>query len=165
MATNMFLKLGDIAGECEDANHVGWIEITSWSHGFSQPTTPVRASSGATVEKANHTDLTFTKYLDKATDAILSTCWTGKQLPTAVLELYRADGDKDPVKYLKIDMEKVIVSNYTIGHGGGGDHPSENISLSYGKVTYTYLDQKKLDAQAGAAQPVSHDLIKNTVSG
>jgi type VI secretion system secreted protein Hcp len=164
MASNMFIKLGDIVGECEDKNHVGWIEILSWSHGFSQPSTPVRASSGATVEKANHTDITFTKYLDKATDAILSTCWTGKQLPTAVLECYRADGDANPVKYLQIDMEKVIVSNYGIS-GGSGDHPSENISLSYGKVTYTYLDQKKADAQAGAAKPVSHDLIKNEVSG
>lgn len=165
MATNLFLKLGEIEGECEDQAHVGWIEITSWSHGFSQPTTPVRASSGATVEKANHTDLAFTKYLDKATDAILSTCWTGKQLPTSVLECYRADGDAVPVKYLQIDMEKVIISSYSIGHGGMGDHPAENVSLSYGKVTYTYLDQKKADAQAGAAKPVSHDLILNTVEG
>jgi type VI secretion system secreted protein Hcp len=164
MATNMFIKLGDIEGECEDANHVGWIEILSWGHSFTQPSTPVRASSGATVEKANHTDISFTKYLDKSTDAILSTCWTGKQLPTAVLECYRADGDANPVKYLQIDMEKVIVSNYGIS-GGSGDHPAENISLSYGKVTYTYLDQKKADAQAGAAKPVSHDLITNTVSG
>jgi type VI secretion system secreted protein Hcp len=164
MASNMFIKLGEIEGECEDANHVGWIEILSWQHGFTQPSTPVRASSGATVEKANHTDITFTKYLDKATDAILSTCWTGKQLPTAVLECYRSDGDANPVKYLQIDMEKVIVSGYGIS-GGGGDHPAENIALSYGKVTYTYLDQKKADAQAGAAKPVSHDLITNTVSG
>jgi len=164
MASNMFIKIGDIEGECEDANHVGWIEILSWSHGFSQPTTPVRASSGATVEKANHTDLSFTKYLDKATDAILSKCWTGAQIPTTVVELYRADGDANPVKYLQIDMEKVIVSSYNIG-AGVGDHPSENVTLSYGKVTYTYLDQKKADAQAGAAKPVSHDLITNTVSG
>jgi type VI secretion system secreted protein Hcp len=165
MATNLFLQLGDIKGECEDKNHKNWIEILSWNHGFSQPTTPVRASSGATVEKANHTDLSFSKYLDKATDEILSVCWTGKQIPKATLECYRADGDANPVKYLQIDMEKVIISKYNIGHGGAGDHPMENIDLSYGKVTYTYLDQKKADAQAGSSKPVSHDLISNTVSG
>jgi type VI secretion system secreted protein Hcp len=164
MATNMFIKMGEIEGESADANHPGWIEILSWSHGFSQTTTPVRASSGATVEKANHSDLSFTKYLDKATDAILSHNWTGKMLPTTTVECFRADGDANPVKYLMVEMKQVIVSNYSVS-GGMGDIPVENISLSYGEVTYTYLDQKKEDAQAGAAKPVTHNLITNTVSG
>jgi len=165
MANNLFLQLGKIKGESEDKNHKGWIEIQSWSHGFTQPTTPVRSSSGATVEKANHTDLTVTKYLDMSTDEILSACWTGKQLDKAKLECFRADGDANPVKYLTIDMEDVLVSGYDIGHSGSGDHPMETIRLSYGKVTYTYLNQKKETAQAGSAKPVSHDLKHNTVSG
>jgi type VI secretion system secreted protein Hcp len=164
MATNMFIKIGEIEGEAEDANHVGWIEILSWSHGFSQPTTPVRSSSGATIEKANHQDLQFTKYIDKASDAILSAHLSGRQIPTSTLECYRSDGDAQPVKYLTIDMEKVLISNFNIG-SGAGDIPLENIALSYGKVTYTYLDQKKADGQAGAAKPVSHDLVTNTVEG
>ncbi len=164
MARDFFIKLGDIEGESEDKNHKKWIEIESWNHGFNQPTSPVRSAQGATVEKANHADLSFSKYLDKATDAILSTCWSGKQLPKATLECYRADGDGNPVKYLMIDMDEVIISNYDIS-GSPGLHPLENVSLAYGKVTYTYTDQKKADAQAGAAKPVSHDLKTNTVEG
>lgn len=164
MATNMFLKLGEIEGECEDVNHEKWIEILSLSHGFSQPTSAVRASSGATVEKANHMDISISKYLDSATDAILSTCWSGEQLKTSTIEFYRSDGSATAVKYLMIEMEHVIVSNYSIS-AGGGDIPVESISLSYGKVSYNYIPQKKETGDAAANQPVKADLIKNVVEG
>ncbi|MDM8537990.1 type VI secretion system tube protein Hcp [Desulfobacterales bacterium HSG17] len=71
MATNMFIQFAykkgsNIDGESNDEKHEKWIEVMSWSHGFSQPTTPVRASSGATVEKANHSNLSFSKYMVKS---------------------------------------------------------------------------------------------------
>lgn len=162
MATDIYLKLDGITGECEAKGHEKEIEILSWSHGFSQPTSPVRSSSGATVEKANHQDITFSKYLDSATDEILGKCWNGDQIKTAILSCWRADGKNTPVEYLNIKMEKVVVSTYSIG-GGGGDIPIENVTLSYGKVVYTYKDQKKADGTGGSAKPISHDLIKNEV--
>lgn len=164
MASKMFLKLGEIEGESEEVNHKAWIEILSWSHGFSQPTTPVRASTAATTEQANHSDLSVTKYLDCATDAILSTCWKGEQLKAATVECYRSDGSETAVKYLMVEMEQVIVSNYSIS-GGGGDIPMENISLSYGKVGYNYIPAAKATGDAGANQPVTHDLILSKVEG
>jgi len=164
MATNMFLKLGEIVGESEDENHPKWIEILSMSHSFSQPTAAVRGSSGATTEKANHSDISITKYLDCATDAILSTCWTGEQLPKSEIEFFRSDGSATAVKYLKIDLENVIVSNYSIS-AGGGDIPMENISLAYGKVTYNYIPVTKETGDAAANQPVKADLIKSKVEG
>ena len=100
------------------------IEILSWSHGFSQPTSSVRASSGATVEKANHSDLSVTKYLDSATDDIIKSCWTGKQIKTAKIVCLRSDGSDDNkhIEYLIIDMDEVIISNYSVS-GGAGDLP------------------------------------------
>ncbi|MFH1350717.1 MAG: type VI secretion system tube protein Hcp [Pseudomonadota bacterium] len=165
MATDMFLQLEGIEGESEDKRHTGWIEVLSWSHSFSQMAASVRGSSGATVEKANHSDLSITKYIDKATDDILSKLWNGDMINKASLKLYRADATTNqPVDYLTIDMEKVIVSNYSIS-GGGGDLPLENLSLNYGKVTYTYKVQQKADGTGGAQTPVSHDLIGNVVGG
>ncbi|QTA85799.1 Hcp family type VI secretion system effector [Desulfonema magnum] len=163
MASNMLLKLDTIDGESTDAVHAGegWIEILSWSHGFTQPTTPVRASSGSTTEMCNHSDVSVTKYLDKATDQILNKVWSGKQLAEAHIECYRSDGNNNPVKYLQIDMEKVIISNYNIS-GGGGDVPMENLSLSYGKVTYNYI-QYDNEGNPQGVQPVSHDLTTNEV--
>ncbi|GBC62143.1 type VI secretion system tube protein Hcp [Desulfonema ishimotonii] len=163
MATNMYLKLEGIDGEATDVNHDKWIEILNWSHSFNQPTTPVRASSGSTVEMCNHADMSVTKYLDVATDALLSHIWSGKQIPTAIIECFRADGQNTPVKYLQIDMDKVIISNYSIS-GGQSDLPVENLSLSYGKVKYTYTEYGK-DGAAKGQKPVSHDLTTNEVGG
>lgn len=164
MAGNFFLKLGDIKGESADSSHTDEIQVLSWSHSFNQPTSPTRSSAGGgTVEQANHSDFSFTKYLDAATDDLLKACWSGKHIDKATVTGYRADGDNKPVEYLKIEMEKVVVSNYSVG-GGTGDLPTETVSLSYGKVTYTYTPQKKNDGTGSGAEPVSADLIKQEVS-
>ncbi len=165
MATNIYLKLDKIKGECTAEGHKDEIEILSWSHGFSQPTSSVRASSGATVEKANHSDLSVTKYLDSSTDDFLKACWTGKQIDTGKIVCLRSDGSEDNkhVEYLVIEMEDVIIGNYSIS-GGAGDLPIENISLNYGKVKYTYMPQKKEDGTGGSAEPIACDIRINKVS-
>jgi type VI secretion system secreted protein Hcp len=160
MAINSYIKMAGIDGGSTSSGHEKEIEVMSWSHGFSQPTSPVRSTAGAgSVEQANHSNFTFTKYIDSATDDLLGFCWSGKQIATAVVTCYRADGAKDnkPVEYLKIEMQHVVVSNYSIS-GGAGDVPVENVSLDYGIVKYTYLPQKKDDGTGGSAQPIQHNL-------
>jgi len=160
MATNSYIKMDGIDGGSSAAEHAKEIEIMSWSHGFSQPTSPVRSTAGSgSVEQANHSNFTFTKYIDSATDDLLKHCWTGKQIKTAVVTCYRADGAKDnkPVEYLKIEMEHVVVSNYSIS-GGAGDVPVENVSLDYGIIHYDYTSQKTADgAMLKATRPVTHN--------
>lgn len=166
MATNFFLKLEtpNIEGESTDSSHAKELQILSWSHSFNQPTKPTRSSAGGgTVEQANHSDFTVTRYLDAATDDLLKMCWSGKMIGKGTFTAYRADGDNTAVKYLEVLMEEIVVSNISFG-GGGGDLPTETVSLSYGKVTYTYMPQKPDDGTAGGAQPVSHDLIKQEVA-
>ena len=75
MASNLFIKFDDVVGESTDTNHVDWVEILSWSHGFSQPASPLRGSSGSTVEMADHTDFKFTKAIDSATDSNSLSNW------------------------------------------------------------------------------------------
>jgi type VI secretion system secreted protein Hcp len=162
MATNMFIKFNDVTGEATDVNHVEWIEILEWSHSFNQPATPVRDSSGSTIERANHSDLEFTKYLDTATDDLLKACWSGHQFETVDIECFRSDGQNAPIKYLEINLLDVIITNYSIS-GGGGDVPIEHIALAYSKVTYTYSSKVKEDATTGGAEPVSHNLVTNEI--
>lgn len=164
MATNIYLKLDGIEGECRAKGHEKEIEILSWSHGFSQPTSSVRASSGACVEKANHSDINVTKYLDSASDDILKSIWSGKLVKTAVITCYRSDGSEsnEHVEYLKIELDEVIISNFSIS-GGAGDIPIENLSLNYGKIKYTYTPQKEEDGTGGSAQPISCDLVLNKI--
>ncbi len=109
MAGNMFLKLEtpNIEGESNDSGHVKEIQVLSWSHSFNQPTSPTRSSAGGgTVEQANHSDFTFSKYTDSATDDLLKQCWSGKQIKKGTFTAYRADGNNKAVKYLEIVMER-----------------------------------------------------------
>ncbi|MDP9122396.1 MAG: type VI secretion system tube protein Hcp [Acidobacteriota bacterium] len=166
MATNAYIKMDGITGGSSAASHTGEIEVISWSHGFSQPTSPVRSTAGGgTVEQSNHSNFTFTKYLDSATDDLLKACWAGKQVKTAVVTCYRSDGTtaNTPVEYLKIEMTHVIVSNYSVS-GGAGDMPVENVSLDYGIVKYTYKPQKRADGTGGDQVSVQHDLETRKVS-
>ncbi len=165
MATNMFIKFEgpELKGESTDETHKDEIAVLSWSHGFSQPTSPIRVSAGGgTVEQANHSNFLFTKYIDSSTDDILKMCWSGKHIDKATFTCYRASGEKQGVKYLQIIMEKVIISNYSIS-GGIGDLPVENIALDYGSVQYNYIPQKETDGTGEGAQPIKHDLILQKV--
>ena len=166
MASNMYIKFEtpNITGGSKDSQHTGEIEVMSWSHSFNQPTSPVRSTAGGgTVEQASHSDFTFTKYLESSTDDLLKQCWSGKHIGKATFTAYRADGDSNPVKYLEIVMEGVVVSGMSIG-GGAGDLPVENVSLNYATVKYTYSSQDAESGTAGGNQPVQHDLVKGEVS-
>ncbi|HEV7485294.1 MAG TPA: type VI secretion system tube protein Hcp [Thermoanaerobaculia bacterium] len=168
MASNMYIKFEEPAIDASStaSGHEKEIEVLSWSHGFVQPTSPTRSSAGSgTVEQATHQNLTFTKYLDTATSALLKYCWAGKQIGKATVSCWRSDGaaDNKPVKYLEVLMEHVVISNYSVS-GGPGDIPVENVSLDYGTVQYTYLDQKHADGKADANLPAKHDLEKRAVS-
>lgn len=165
MATNMFLQLDSIEGGATDENHAGWIEIFSWNHRFDQPTTPISKSGGQAVATAmcNHKPIEVKKFLDEATYAILSKVWSGKVLPKGKLECFRAAGEENPVKYLEIEMEDVVISNYSISISEDDEHfPMENISLTYGKVTYNHTPYKRT-GDAKGNQPVYHDLRTNKV--
>jgi type VI secretion system secreted protein Hcp len=164
MAANFFLKLDGIVGETQDKAHSDQIAVLSWSHSFNQPTSPTRsAAGGGTVEQANHSDFSITKYIDAATDDILKACWTGKQIATGSFTAYRSSGTGDGVNYLLIEFTGLIVSNYSIS-GGTGDIPVETVTLSYSKVSYKYIPVKEADGTGTGVQPVTHDLAAQVVS-
>ena len=118
MASNYFLKFEEpaINGESTDSSHTKELQILSWSHSFNQPSSPTRSSAGGgTVEQANHSDFSITKYLDAASDDMLKMCWSGKQIGKGTFSAYRSDGDNKAIKYLEVIMEKIVVSNVSFG--------------------------------------------------
>jgi len=168
MATNMYIKFEGpkIETDLTVSGHEKDVEIMSWNHGFSQPTSPVRSSAGAgTVEQAHHMNLSFTKYLDGASADLLKLCWSGKQFEKATLFCYRSDGalDNKAVLYLKVIMEHVIVANVSVS-GGPGDIPVENVSLDYGILQYEMIGQKRESGGSGGTKSAKHDLEKRVIS-
>jgi hypothetical protein len=70
----------------------------------------------------------------------MSAATSGRHFPEATIEMRKAGGDpKQP--YLVIKMTDVIVSNYRASGGGGGDQPTESLTLNFTKIEYVYNQQ------------------------
>lgn len=157
MASDVFLKIGDIKGEAQDKTHKDEIEVLSWSWGASNPAN-ISYGSGGGTGKVSFADLTFMHELDKASPALYQACALGKHYPEAVL-VARKSGGGDPKEYLNIKLETVFVSNVQISQGGN-ERPTESVTLSFGKITMEYKPQNT-KGDLDAAATFNYDVIQN----
>lgn len=148
MAIDMFMKIGQIEGESRDAAHAGEMDVLAYSLGFSNSGT-THVGGGAGAGKANAQDLSFTTYVSKASLPLFTAVCTGKIFPAATLTLRRAGAN--PIEFLKIRMEDVLVSSDSSGGSGGEDRLTENYSLNYARIIFTYTGQ---DASGVPLQPI-----------
>jgi type VI secretion system secreted protein Hcp len=163
MAFDAFLKIDGIPGESSDAKHSEWIEITNFSHSMDQPASATASSAGgATAERVNHSTFNFSHLLDKASPKLYEACCTGKHIKEVTLELCRSGGDK--VKYMEIKLEQVLVSKVAPSGSAGEGFPSEEVKLSYGKIKWTYTQQKRADGAGGGNVSAGWDLTANKIA-
>lgn len=158
MAADIYLSLDGIPGESLEDKHKDWIEVLSYGHSMTQPTSSTRSSAGgATTGRAEHGDIVITKHIDKASPKLYEALSKGTHIPKATIEFLRAGGDK--VKYLEIKLEEILISNVTSGGGSGADNfPTEQVSLNYGKIEWVYTQQKRKDGSGGGNVTAKHDL-------
>ena len=162
MAFDTFIKIDGIPGESTDDKHKDWIEIVSFDHRIEQPASSTASSvGGATAERVNHGTFNVVHQLDKATPKLLEACCTGKHIKDVTIELCRAGGDK--VKYMEIKLEQVLISSVVENGSSSGDSgfPSEAVAFSYGKIKWTYTQQKRSDGSAGGNVSAGWDLTAN----
>jgi type VI secretion system secreted protein Hcp len=143
MAIEMFLKIGTIKGESVDAGHPGEIDVLAYSLGFSN-SGDLRTPGGTGAGKANAQDLSLTVYNSKASLPLFTALVTGTTIPTALLTLRRPGAT--PIAFMKIKLDNVLVSSDSMGGSSGEDRPTENYTLNYSKITFTYTGQ---DASTG----------------
>jgi type VI secretion system secreted protein Hcp len=141
MAFDCFLKIDGVPGESTDDKHKDWIEVLSYSHGLSQPSTGSVSSGGAkTAERCDHQDFSITKTLDKASPKLAVFCCNGKHIPVITIELCRNTENKQV--YMVYKLSDSIVSSVRPGGSaqGGEPLPLEEVSFSYGKIEWTYTE-------------------------
>ena len=163
MPFDAFIKIDGIPGESTDDKHKDWIEILSFSMGVSQATAgSASTGGGASSQRANFADFSFVKMLDKASPKLALACADGTHIKEITLELCRAGGS-DKVKYYEIKMDECIISSYRPGGSshGGEPLPLEEIGIDYGKITWTYTQQKRADGSPGGQVAAGWDLTKN----
>lgn len=147
MAVDMFIKIGDVKGESADDKHKEEIDVLGWSWGLAQPGT-THTGTGGGAGKVMVQDLSFTKYTDAASHALILGCCKGTHYDKATLVVRKA-GD-NPLEYLKITMEDLIVSSVsTGGTNAGEDRLIESVTLNFAKFKFEYDPQTKKGAGSG----------------
>src|ERR1700682_5175080 len=175
-----FIKIDGVPGESADDKHKDWIEVLSFNHSILQLASASASSAGgASAERTHHHDFEFSKHIDKASAKLHELCSTGKHIKEAVLEVCRAGGGK--VKYWEVKLEQVMISHVgssavivspddaaAIGNRSAvvpsqflGGFPRELVHLNYGKIKWTYTQQKRSDGSGGGNVTGGWDLTTN----
>ena len=159
MAVDMFMKIGDIKGESTDKKHPDQIDVLAWSWGISNSGTTHQGGGGG-AGKANVQDLSFTKYTDASSHALLLAASNGQHYAKANLYVRKAGGKGAPIEYIKIEMDEVMITSVSCGGSGGEDRLTENVTLNFAKVKYEYTPQKA-DGSGDGTKETGWDIAAN----
>lgn len=159
MGIDAYLKLDGLDGESQDSQYGKHIEVLSWSFGGSQPGT-FHHGSGGSAGRVSMTDLSVVKYMDQASNTLMSKCASGKHFKDAKLYLRKSGQGKNPKPFQVYTMQPVIISSYSTGGSPSEDQFTETITLNFGKIEGEYKEQKK-DGSFGGAVKFAVDLEKH----
>jgi type VI secretion system secreted protein Hcp len=179
MAIDAFLNIDGIQGDSTDDKHKGWIEVLSFSWGATNPSSATASSSGGgTTERVTLDDLVVMKHIDKSSPKIHEAVSKGTHFATVTLQLHRAGGDK--IQYYEVKMEQVIISSAvaqgvsmgtrgskagdTGGKGSPDYLPVEDVSFNFGKIKWTYTQQKRADGSGGGNTTGGWDATANKIA-
>ena len=135
-AIDMFLRLNGIEGESTDKSYPKQMEVLAWSWGASNSGS-THYGGGTGVGKVSVQDMSLTKYVDKASPALLLKTMNGGHITDGTLTVRKAGAT--PAAYLQYDFEDILVTALSTGGSGGEDRLTENIVLNFDKVTKTYF--------------------------
>ena len=163
MAADYYLQLDGVKGESADSKHAAWIECKSISWNIHQPKSATASTGGGhTAERAELGDITISKLVDLASPVLAQLCACGKTIPKAKLEMQRADGNGQPIRYFEVELENVLIAHIAPTFVGG-DFPTESMGLKFSKVRWRYT-QQKIGGGASGNTAGGWDLASNRIA-
>lgn len=163
MAIDVYLQIDGIKGESQDDKHKDWIEITSAQWGVTQPRSATASTGGGhTAERCELRSITLTKLADLSSPILMQTSAAGKTIPKAKLEVFRADGNGDRIKYYEVELDNVLIAsvNQAIHEGGG---LQDSVALRFSKIKWRYT-QQKINGGSGGNTSGGWDLAANRIA-
>jgi type VI secretion system secreted protein Hcp len=157
MASDSFIKIGDIKGESHDDKHKDEIDILSWSWGVSQTGTMAYGGGGG-AGKASFQDIHFTHHVDKASPVLALKCATGEHIKEALLTVRKAG--KGQQEFYVVKLSDLLVSSVQTSGADAQGVPMESVSLNYSKIHLDYKPQKA-DGSLDAPVAFKYDLKAN----
>ena len=134
----VYLKLGSLQGAVTAGPYKGWIEIESYSWGFSVAVQTTAGAAGNRLSSGKVTpgDLHLVKRQDDTTTQFMLNSLEGKNTPDAQLAVTIQASDGSDAKYIEYVMKNVICSSFSTTGTGQGGEPMENIALNFSQVTF-----------------------------
>ena len=134
-----FMKLGDIKGEATDADHKEWVIIESMSSPMYRSVPAGAKDQQRTKGETTLGDIACSRQLDKSSTKLQEACANGTFFKEVEIHFCTTVKNKQE-PYLTYKLSDVIVSSYSFhGNSSGSPLPSEQITLGYTKVEWTYI--------------------------
>jgi type VI secretion system secreted protein Hcp len=135
MAVNAYLIVDGIPGPSTSKS--GAIDILSFSFGASQSAVIGAGSSGGEARsgRANVSDVTIMKVLDKTSPLLFDHCVSGDYLKKVDI-LYDKPMGASQEDYFKIHMEDALITSVQLS--GSSENPVESVSFAFSKVKVSY---------------------------
>jgi len=139
MAVNAYLFVDGAPGP--STSRTDHIDILSFSWGVSQTSTYGAGASGkeAKAGRANFSDLTIMKVLDKTTPILCDHCASGNILSKVYILYDKPVGDKQQA-YYRIWIKDALITS--VQNSGSNENPTESVSFAYQGVEVAYSPEK-----------------------
>lgn len=134
---NVFLRVSGISGEATATNHVGDIVATSFSFAGTMPITGMGDAGVPTVGRVAFSELSVSKFVDKASPALMYNLATGRILPTVTLYVQSMNNGKS-VDFYIITLSTVIVTGLSASEGLNA-RPAEVVNFTFGQIQMQYV--------------------------
>lgn len=139
MAVNAYLYIDGVEGpSTSKPNH---IDVLSFSFGVSQTSTYGPGASGkeAKAGRANFSNLTIMKVVDKTTPFLHDHCASGNILGEVYLLYDKPVGDKQD-DYFRIYLKDALITSVQVS--GSNEIPAESVSFAFQATEIAYRAEK-----------------------
>jgi type VI secretion system secreted protein Hcp len=133
----IFLEFDGIDGESRDNEFSNAIDVLSFSEGASIASS---SQSGTTQSVPSFQNITVVKWLDSSSPRLRVKMAEGSLSPSATLYVRRDSGDR-PFVFYEVELKNVFITSFSTSAAGGDDQLSEQITLGFEEIKWTYYKQ------------------------
>jgi type VI secretion system secreted protein Hcp len=154
MAVNAYLYVDGVEGPSTSKEKC--IDVLSFSWGVSQTSTYGAGASGkeAKAGRADFSNLTIMKVLDKTTALLMDHCASGDILKEVYILYDKPVGDKQQ-DYFRVYLKDALITSVQLS--GSNENPTESVSFAFQGVEVAYRPEKD-DGTLDAAIRKGYDL-------
>jgi type VI secretion system secreted protein Hcp len=158
MAVNAYLYVDGVTGP--STSKTGFIDILSFSWGVSQTAVYGAGASGkeAKAGRADFTNLSIMKVLDKTTPLLCDHCASGNILAKVYILYDKPVGDAQ-ADYFRVYCKDALITSVQLS--GSNENPTESVSFAFQGVEIGYKAENDDGTLAGAVVK-GYDLEKLT---